>query len=98
MIRLGDSAFWVDATPSGWALLEVAGDKRHRVTRRHGTFTSLRHVLQQRRVTLPKGAMADLTELVEAMEGGDELASEMPASEPAPVDRDDGHNSPSRDP
>ena len=56
MIRLGDSPFWVDATAAGWALLEVVADKRQRATRRHGTFTSLRHVLQQRKVELPKGA------------------------------------------
>jgi hypothetical protein len=78
MIRLGDSAFWVDATAEGWVLLEVVADKRQRATRRHGTFTSLRHVLQQRKVELPKGARRELRELVGAMEDGDDLTGEVP--------------------
>jgi hypothetical protein len=81
VIRLGDSPFWVDATAEGWVLLEVVADKRQRATRRHGTFTSLRHVLQQRKVELPKGARRELKDLVEAMEGGDELAGEMPGQQ-----------------
>ncbi|MFN7590305.1 MAG: hypothetical protein ACK5UQ_17640 [Planctomycetota bacterium] len=78
MIRLGDSAFWVDATAEGWVLLEVVADKRQRATRRHGTFTSLRHVLQQRKVELPKGALRELKDLVGAMDGGEDLPGETP--------------------
>ena len=79
MIRLGDSAFWVDATAAGWVLLEVVAEKRQRATRRHGTFMSLRHVLQQRKVELPKGARRELKDLVGAMEDGDEMAGGVPA-------------------
>ena len=36
------------------------------------------HVLQQRKVDLPKGARRDLKHLVEAVEGGDELVGQVP--------------------
>ncbi len=80
MIRLGDR-WWLDASASGWMLLEVRGDGRARETRRHGPYTSPRHVLQQRVVKLPKLVMRELTELAAVMEAGDEAVGGMPSIE-----------------
>lgn len=49
MIRLGHS-FFLDPQPDGWWLFRVAPSG----TESHGPYTSLRHVLQQRVVRLPK--------------------------------------------
>lgn len=75
MIRLGHS-FFLDPGPDGWWLLEVAG--KERVTRRFGPYTSVRHVLQQRVVKLPKEVRAELQALDEAGESGDEAVKELP--------------------
>lgn len=75
MIRLGHS-FFLDPDSDGWWLLKVAG--KERVTRRTGPYTSLRHVLQQRVVKLPKGVKAELQALDYAGESGDEAVEKMP--------------------
>lgn len=75
MIRLGHS-FFLDPGSDGWWLLEVAG--KGRVTRRTGPYTSVRHVLQQRVVKLPKGVRQELAALDEAGESGDEAVRELP--------------------
>jgi hypothetical protein len=75
MIRLGHS-FFLDPDSDGWWLLEVAG--KERVTRRTGPYTSVRHVLQQRVVKLPKGVRLELAALDDAGESGDEAVRELP--------------------
>jgi hypothetical protein len=77
MIRLGHS-FFLDAQPDGWVLLEVTGEGRDRQTRRFGPYTSVRHVLQQRVVKLPKGVRREIAALDEAAESGDEAVKELP--------------------
>ena len=64
MIRLGDSGWWIDPTGEGWLLLEVVGRGRKRFTRRHGPFTAIEHVLQQRAVALPDEVRAEIEGLV----------------------------------
>jgi hypothetical protein len=77
MIRLGNG-FFLDPVPAGWTLFEVTGKDRDRQTRRFGPFTSVRHVLQQRQVKLPKGVKAELEALDEAATSGDEATRELP--------------------
>ena len=77
MIRLGHS-FFLDPGPEGWTLFEVTGKDRDRQTRRFGPFTSVRHVLQQRVVKLPKGVRLELAALDDAGESGDEAVRELP--------------------
>lgn len=77
MIRLGHS-FFLDPGADGWTLFEVTGKDRDRQTRRFGPFTSVRHVLQQRQVKLPKAVKAELLEFEEAAEAGDEATRELP--------------------
>lgn len=77
MIRLGHS-FFLDPGPEGWTLSEVTGKDRDRQTRRFGPFTSVRHVLQQRQVKLPKGVKAELQSLEDAVEAGEESVRELP--------------------
>lgn len=76
MIPLGHS-FFLDPGSDGWALLRVgtAG------TERHGPYTSVRHVLQQRVVKLPKGVKAELAALDEAASAGDEAVAELPVTD-----------------
>jgi hypothetical protein len=75
MIRLGHS-FFLDPDSDGWWLLELAG--KERVTRRFGPYTSVRHVLQQRVVKLPKGVRLELAALDKAAGAGDEAVGELP--------------------
>jgi hypothetical protein len=77
MIRLGHS-FFLDPGADGWTLFEVTGKDRDRQTRRFGPFTSVRHVLQQRVVKLPKGVRLELAALDYAGESGDEAVGELP--------------------
>jgi hypothetical protein len=77
MIRLGHS-FFLDPGADGWTLFEVTGKDRDRQTRRFGPFTSVRHVLQQRQVKLPKGVKAELEALEEAEGAGDDSLGELP--------------------
>jgi len=77
MIRLGHS-FFLDPGADGWTLFEVTGKDRDRQTRRFGPFTSVRHVLQQRQVKLPKGVKTELLELDEAASSGEESVKELP--------------------
>jgi hypothetical protein len=77
MIRLGHS-FFLDPGPEGWTLFEVTGKDRDRQTRRFGPFTSVRHVMQQRQVKLPKGVKAELLSLDEAAGAGEGAVGEMP--------------------
>ncbi|MFN7588356.1 MAG: hypothetical protein ACK501_19150 [Planctomycetota bacterium] len=81
MIRLGHS-FFLDPGPDGWTLLEVTGKDRDRQTRRFGPFTSVRHVLQQRQVKLPKPVKAELEALEEAAGAGEEAVKELPDGAP----------------
>jgi hypothetical protein len=74
MIPLGHS-FFLDPDSDGWWLLEVAG--KERVTRRTGPYTSVRHVLQQRVVKLPKGVRLELAALKEAAGAGDGAVGDM---------------------
>lgn len=78
MIRLGDSGWWLDPTGEGWLLLEVVGKGRKRVTRRHGPFTSIEHVLQQRAVVLPDEVRAEIVELVPV---ADDEIEQLPVAE-----------------
>ena len=78
MIRLGHS-FFLDPGADGWTLFEVTGKDRDRQTRRFGPFTSVRHVLQQRQVKLPKGVKAELEALEEAATSSDEATRELPS-------------------
>ncbi|MFN7591099.1 MAG: hypothetical protein ACK5UQ_21690 [Planctomycetota bacterium] len=78
MIRLGHS-FFLDPGADGWTLFEVTGKDRDRQTRRFGPFTSVRHVLQQRQVKLPKGVREELAGIVAAQEAGDGAVGDMPA-------------------
>lgn len=80
MIRLGHS-FFLDPGPEGWTLFEVTGKDRDRETRRFGPFTSVRHVLQQRQVRLPKGVKAELLSLEMAAGAGDDSVGELPVTE-----------------
>jgi len=75
MIPLGHS-FFLDPSSDGWWLLEVAG--KERVTRRFGPYTSVRHVLQQRVVKLPKEVRLELALLDEAAGAGDTALAESP--------------------
>lgn len=77
MIRLGHS-FFLDPGADGWTLFEVTGKDRDRQTRRFGPFTSVRHVLQQRKVTLPEEVKVELVALEEAAGAGDGAVGEMP--------------------
>jgi hypothetical protein len=77
MIRLGHS-FFLDPGPDGWTLFEVTGKDRDRQTRRFGPFTSVRHVLQQRKVTLPEEVKVELVALELAARAGDETLDELP--------------------
>jgi hypothetical protein len=77
MIRLGHS-FFLDPGADGWTLFEVTGKDRDRQTRRFGPFTSVRHVMQQRQVKLPKGVKAELLSLDEAAGAGEGAVGEMP--------------------
>ena len=70
MIRLGHS-FFLDPGADGWTLFEVTGKDRDRQTRRFGPFTSVRHVLQQRKVTLPEEVKVELVALEEAAGAGE---------------------------
>lgn len=76
MIRLGHS-FFLDPGSDGWWMFRVgtAG------TERHGPYTSVRHVLQQRVVKLPKGVRHELRALDDAGESGDEAVGEMPVTD-----------------
>jgi hypothetical protein len=76
MIRLGHS-FFLDPGSDGWWLLEVAG--KERVTRRPGPYTSVRHVLLQRVVKLPKGVREELEALEEAAGAGEGALDEIPS-------------------
>lgn len=89
MIRLG-KGFFLDPGPDGWTLFEVTG--KERTTRRFGPFTSVRHVLQQRQVKLPKDVKVELHALEDAASSGDEAQKEMPGepSESRAATRD-GH-------
>jgi len=78
MIRLGDSGWWLDPTAKGWVLCHVSGKGRQVVNRRYGSFTSVRHVLQQRAVVLPDEVRAEVAELVAAAGEGDEAVGEVP--------------------
>jgi hypothetical protein len=51
------------------------------VNRRYGPFTSVRHVLQQRAVTLPDEVRAELTELALAGEAGEDEVKQMPSTD-----------------
>ncbi len=85
MIRLGHS-FFLDPGPDGWTLFEVTGKDRDRQTRRFGPFTSVRHVLQQRQVKLPKGVKAELEAIEEAAGAGDDTLGELPVTGPPKKD------------
>lgn len=77
MIALG-SGWWLDATGAGWVLIQVGLKAKARTIERYGPFTSPRHAMQQRQVRLPKGAMGELVDLVEAGEAGDEMVGRTP--------------------
>lgn len=80
MIRLGHS-FFLDPGADGWTLFEVTSKDRDRQTRRFGPFTSVRHVLQQRKVTLPEGVRAELEAIDAAAGSGDDSLGELPVTE-----------------
>lgn len=76
MIRLGHS-FFLDPGPDGWVLFRVGPSG----TERHGPYTSVRHVLQQRVVRLPPAVKAELRALDEAAGAGDEAVAELPVTD-----------------
>lgn len=76
MIRLADTNLWLDVTSAGW--LVVRFDEKGKTWERFGPFTSPRHVLQQRKVSLPKAARRDITAMLDAIDNGAQTLAETP--------------------
>lgn len=88
MIQLANTPYWIDVAPdgAGWVLLRHTPGKAGKgsVTENLGRFTSPRHVLQQRKVKLPKEGIAYLQGLVDAMDGGDAALDHFPSGDMGP--------------